>query len=125
MQVLITAGLKFGEMSIFHQRANGDNKGPVVFSVANILNPGTFDLNNMDDFYTRGVSLFLALPAPVNNLQAFDQMLDVAQQICGSLDGELKDDHRSNMTAQTIEHYRQRISDFELRRLKATNSRKA
>ena len=125
MHVLITAGLKFGEMSIFHQRVNGDNKAPVVFSVANILNPGSFDLNTMDNFYTRGVSLFLALPTPMNNLQAFDQMLDVAQQICGSLDGELKDDHRSDMTLQTIEHYRQRINDFELRRLKAVNSRRA
>jgi cell division protein ZipA len=125
MHVLITAGLKFGEMSIFHQRVNGDNKAPVVFSVANILNPGSFDLNTMDNFYTRGVSLFLALPTPMNNLQAFDQMLDVAQQICGSLDGELKDDHRSDMTLQTIEHYRQRINDFELCRLKAVNSRRA
>ena len=50
-------------------------------------------------------------------------MLEVAQQVRGALDGELKDDHRSIMTAQTIEHYRQRIRDFELRQLKAAGSR--
>ena len=123
LQVLVTAGLRLGEMNIFHHRLNNKNKGPLIFSVANILNPGTFDLNEMEEFSTIGISLFLALPAQINNLQAFEQMLEVAQQIRGALDGELKDDHRSVMTAQTIEHYRQRIRDFELGQLKAAGSR--
>lgn len=123
LHALITAGLKFGEMNIFHQRFGNESKGPVIFSVANVLNPGTFDLNNMEEFSTLGVSLFLALPAPINNLEAFEQMLQVAQQIRGALDGELKDDNRNMMTAQTIEHYRQRVRDFELRMLKAAGGR--
>lgn len=123
LEVLITSGLKFGEMNIFHQRFRGTNNGPVIFSVANILNPGTFDLNAIHEFSTVGVSLFLALPSPINNLEAFDQMLAVAQRIREELDGELKDDHRNVMTAQTIEHYRQRIRDFELRQLKAAGGR--
>jgi cell division protein ZipA len=77
----------------------------------------------MDSFSTIGISFFLALPTQINNLQAFEQMLEVAQQIRGALDGELKDDHRNVMTAQTIEHYYQRIRDFELHQLKATGSR--
>ncbi|MAV52468.1 MAG: cell division protein ZipA [Gammaproteobacteria bacterium] len=123
LEVLITSGLKFGEMNIFHQRFRGTNNGPVIFSVANILNPGTFDLNSIHEFSTVGVSLFLALPSPINNLEAFDLMLGVAQRIQEELDGELKDDHRNVMTAQTIEHYRQRIRDFELRQLKAAGGR--
>ena len=123
LEVFITSGLKFGEMSIFHQRFRGTNNGPVIFSVANILNPGTFDLNSIHEFSTVGVSLFLALPSPINNLEAFDLMLGVAQRIQEELDGELKDDHRNVMTAQTIEHYRQRIRDFELRQLKAAGGR--
>ena len=67
------------------------------------------------------------LPAIMNALEVDNHgtklMLEVAQQIRGALDGELKDDHRSVMTAQTIEHYRQRIRDFELRQLKAAGSR--
>jgi len=123
LEVLITSGLKFGEMNIFHQRFRGTNNGPVIFSVANILNPGTFDLISIHEFSTVGVSLFLALPSPINNLEAFDLMLGVAQRIQEELDGELKDDHRNVMTAQTIEHYRQRIRDFELRQLKAAGGR--
>ncbi|MGB1401995.1 MAG: cell division protein ZipA, partial [Pseudohongiellaceae bacterium] len=122
LEALITSGLKFGEMNIFHKRFRGTSNGPVIFSVANILNPGTFDLNAMAEFRTIGVSLFLALPSPINNLEAFEQMLDVAIHLKESLDGELKDDHRNVMTAQTIEHYRQRIRDFELRQLRAAGN---
>ena len=122
LEALITSGLKFGEMNIFHKRFRGTTNGPVIFSVANILNPGTFDLNAMAEFRTIGVSLFLALPSPINNLEAFEQMLDVAIHLKESLDGELKDDHRNVMTAQTIEHYRQRIRDFELRQLRAAGN---
>lgn len=123
MHVLITSGLKFGDMNIFHQRLGNQPKGPVIFSVANMLNPGTFDLNNMESFRTVGVSLFLALPTAINNLDAFEKMLAVARQLCADLGGELKDDNRNGMTAQTIEHYRQRVRDFELRQLKAAGSR--
>lgn len=119
LQVLITAGLKFGEMNIFHHHLDSNTKDAVLYSVANVLNPGTFDLNNMSDFSTLGVSFFLALPTSINNLDAFETMLSVAQQIKGGLDGELRDDERNLMTAQTIEHYRQRVRDFELRQLKA------
>jgi cell division protein ZipA len=123
MHALITAGLKFGDMNIFHQRLGRDKHSPVIFSVANILNPGTFDLNTMDSFTTVGISFFLALPSPINNLDALEKMLTSAEQIRHALDGELKDDSRNGMTAQTIEHYRQRVRDFELRQLKAAGGR--
>ena len=123
LQVLITAGLKHGDMNIFHRHLENDSQSPVVFSVANILNPGTFDLDAMEKFATRGVSLFLAMPSVISNRDAFEDMLRTAQQIRAALDGELRDDHRSVMTAQTIEHYRQRINDYELRKLKAAQAR--
>lgn len=123
LYVLITSGMKFGDMNIFHRRLGGDSKGPVIFSIANILNPGTFDLNRMHEFTTVGVSLFLAMPTPIKNLEAFEQMFGVAQQICSSLDGDLRDDNRNLMTTQTMEHYRQRIRDYELRRLKSIGAR--
>jgi cell division protein ZipA len=123
LQVLITLGLKFGDMNIFHKRLSKEHQSTVIFSVANMLNPGTFDLNNMDEFATLGISFFLALPTPINNLDAFEQMLVVAQEIRDTLGGDLKDDHRNGMTGQTIEHYRQRIRDFELHRLKVVAAR--
>ena len=40
-----------------------------------------------------------------------------ARKLAHELGGELKDDQRSVMTSQTIEHYRQRIVEFERRAL--------
>ena len=132
LEVLMTAGLKLGEMDIFHHRLEGGSlsadgsrfaegslfgDGPVVFSVADILNPGTFDINAIEDFSTVGLSLFLVIPSPKNNQQAFNDMLRTAEHIKTALDGELRDDHRNLMTPQTIEHYRQRIRDFELHKM--------
>ena len=119
MPLLLSLGLKFGERKIFSKRVGDKANGEVLFNVANGLNPGTFDLNHMDSFSTVGVALFLALPTSINNLDAFQQMLDVAQDLVGSLDAELRDDQRNIMSAQTIEHYRQRVRDFELQRLRA------
>ncbi len=50
-------------------------------------------------------------------------MLNAAQQISNDLGGELKDDQRNVLTSQTIEHYRQRIRDFELNQLKVAGGR--
>ena len=65
----------------------------------------------------------MTLPNVVNNMMAFEQMLATARKVQAALDAELKDDNRSVMTAQTVEHYRQRIRDFELQELKNANSR--
>lgn len=118
LQVLLANQLRFGDMNIFHRHLEGDTRSPVLFSVANLVNPGTFDLNRISEFSTRGVCFFMTLPNVVNNMQAFDRMLDAAQQVRIALDADLKDDNRSVMTAQTIEHYRQRVRDFDLRQLR-------
>lgn len=118
LPVLLTTGLRFGDMSIFHRHLDNDARSPVLFSVANIVNPGTFDLNQINEFATRGLCFFMTLPNVANSMQAFDLMLDVAQKVRIAMDGDLKDDNRSVMTAQTIEHYRQRVRDFDLRQMR-------
>ena len=119
LPLLLAQGLKFGEMQIFSKRVADRADGEVLFNVANSLKPGTFDLNTMDSFATVGISLFLELPAAINNLAAFEQMLQTARDLVDALDAELRDDQRNVMTGQTIEHYRQRVRDFELRLLRA------
>ena len=65
---------------------------------------------------TPGISFFMSLPGPSNAMQAFDFMLETAQCVVKNLGGELKDERRSVMTAQTIEHCRQRIREYERKR---------
>lgn len=116
LQQVLENGLRYGAMNIFHRHADEDGEGPVIFSMANMLKPGTFDLKTMDEFSTAGVTLFLTLPVfDNNNMAAFDLMIETAKNLAASLNGELNDENRSIMTSQTIEHYRERIRDFSRR----------
>ncbi|MGV6393953.1 cell division protein ZipA [Pseudomonas caspiana] len=117
LQNILESGLRFGEMDIFHRHESMAGNGEVLFSMANAVKPGVFDLDDIDHFSTRAVSFFLGLPGPRHPKQAFDVMVAAARKLAHELNGELKDDQRSVMTAQTIEHYRQRIVEFERRAL--------
>lgn len=117
LQSILESGLRFGDKDIFHRHESLAGNGEVLFSMANALKPGTFDLDDIDHFSTRAVSFFLLLPGPRHPKQAFDLMVAAARKLAQELNGELRDDQRSVMTAQTIEHYRQRIVEFERRQL--------
>ncbi|WP_323843884.1 cell division protein ZipA [Microbulbifer magnicolonia] len=116
LRVMVAAGMRFGEMNIFHYHQGGGADGPVVFSLANMVVPGVFDLAQMEDFSTPGVSLFLALPIEGEAIKAFEQLLATSRQIAELLGGELKDENRSVFTAQTAEHYRQRVMEYQRRK---------
>lgn len=117
LQNILESGLRFGEMDIFHRHESMAGNGEVLFSMANAVKPGVFDLDDIDHFSTPAVSFFLGLPGPRHPKQAFDVMVAAARKLSQELNGELKDDQRSVLTAQTIEHYRQRIVEFERRAL--------
>ncbi len=117
LQNILESGLRFGDMDIFHRHESMAGNGEILFSMANAVKPGTFDLDDIDNFSTRAVSFFLGLPGPRHPKQAFDVMVAAARKLAHELNGELKDEQRSVLTAQTIEHYRQRIIDHERRSL--------
>lgn len=114
LPILLQQGMRLGDMSIFHRHADTSGEGPIMFSMANIVEPGTFEMGDMDDFTTPGVSFFLQLPNSLGNMQSFEKMLEATNSLKDKLGGELKDENRSVITRQTIEHCRQRIRDFEL-----------
>lgn len=117
LQLLLACDLRFGKLNIFHRYEKANGKGPVQFSVANLVEPGVFNLDAIDDFSTPGVSFFLTLPGPEKPVVAFNYMVETAQVLVRHLHAELRDDAHSVMTAQTIEHCRQRIRDFERKQL--------
>lgn len=109
-------GLEHGDLDIYHRHETSATTSPVQFSVANAVEPGTFTPDTMAGTTTPGISFFMSLPGPGNSLQAFEFMLETAQCVVRNLGGELKDERRSVMTAQTIEHCRQRIREYERKR---------
>lgn len=117
LQLILNCGMRYGEMDIFHRHEDGFDRGRVQFSMANAIEPGTFDLETMGESDCPGVSFFMGLPGPKNSMKAFDFMLETAQTLVRNLGGELRDERRTPMSDQTIAHCRQRIRDFERRRL--------
>lgn len=117
LHILLACELRFGEMDFFHRHEQAAGRGPIQFSVANMMQPGVFDIDAMADFHTSGLTLFLTLPGPKDMMQAFEQMLETAECVAKNLSGDLLDDTRSAMTRQTLEHTRARIRDLERRLL--------
>ena len=117
LQLVKACGMVFGEMDIFHRFEDGLRLGKTQFSMANMMEPGTFELDDIDHLHTPGVVFFLGLPIAQDSMQAFDYMLETAQCLASNLGGGVLDEQRSVMRPQTIAHCRQQIRDFERRHL--------
>ena len=117
LQLVKACGMVFGEMDIFHRFEDGLRLGKTQFSMANMMEPGTFELDDIDHLHTPGVVFFLGLPMAQDSMQAFDYMLETAQCLASNLGGGVLDEQRSVMRPQTIAHCRQQIRDFERRHL--------
>ena len=114
-------GLRYGDMNIFHHY-DATTRQP-AFSMASAVEPGTFDLSTLDSFETPGVSFFLQLPGPSAPLEAFEAMVQVAKALAERFQGELRDEQRSVMTAQTLDYCRQRIREFQRRQMSRPSPR--
>jgi FtsZ-interacting cell division protein ZipA len=115
MEAMSDAGLQYGDMQIFHRIEKQAGRDDTLFSIANIVEPGTFEPNRMDGFTTPGVVLILQLPGPVDAIKAFDAMVTAARSLAKSLQGSLCDATRSVLTNQTISHMREEVVDYQLR----------
>jgi cell division protein ZipA len=107
-------------MKIFHRHSEEDGSGPVLFSMANLLNPGTFDLTTMGAMQSVGVTLFMTPNELEEPVEAFDIMLETAEKLAQELQLTLKDESRSSMTKQTIDHYRQKALKIAFQRQRNT-----
>jgi len=105
--------LKYGRYKVFH-RLEGASDDASVFSVANVVEPGSFELTDFPEASFPGLTLFMVLPGPRGGVAAYADMLATARRLAQLLGGEVLDQERSTLTRQTARHIRERIIQFEL-----------
>jgi len=114
------AGLVLGDMSIYHRQEAGS--GRVLFSMASMLEPGSFPVGEMSGFSTPGLSLFTQLPGVRDGVEIYDEMLSTAERLAALLHAELQDEGHNKLTKQMQEHTRESIIEHR-RKIKLARRR--
>lgn len=108
-------GFEFGDMNLFHLYVDQSSRPRPLCSIANTVEPGTFDIEHMAEMETPGLSLFMQLPGPIEGRLAFERMLQLARALAEQLDGDLCDESRSMLTLQTIGHMKDKVAAFHFK----------
>ena len=98
-------GLKFGDMEIFHLHQGNQ----ILFSVASMVKPGTFPIDQMEHFQTPGLTLFMQPPLVPEPLQAFERMIGLCHTLSQRLGGSELDERRHPLTAVKLALWRRKL----------------
>lgn len=101
--------LQHGRFDIFHRLHNDVS----VFSIASMVEPGSFDLSTMRDRQYPGITFFMLLPGPLDGLIAWDQMYSCAQRLAHATEGVLQDERGHKLTAMAADRLREEVLDFQ------------
>ena len=117
LPMLLTLGFKFGEHDIFHRHVNTNGKGPILFSLTNMFKPGVFDIDNLENFSTLGISLFMMLPIEGDAQQVFNMMHNAARKLSDEFACRILDGNKVALSKQSLQQYVERIREFERKRI--------
>jgi len=105
-------GMRSGKFGIYH-RCDGNDESRIIFSAASLVEPGSFDLENIQEQEIPGISLFIVLPGPVDGAEGFDMMMAAARTLAHALDAELLDESGSTLSIQRERYMREEIIQFQ------------
>jgi cell division protein ZipA len=101
LSVLRAHGLLLNEKKVFQYK---DYEG-LQFYVASAVNPGTFEIEQIHNFYTPGVSFILDTQAVASPKSAFSKMLEVISSVAEQLGGDVLDQNHQRLTQAGIGEY--------------------
>ena len=105
-------------MNIFHRLVDNHPELGPIFSVANLVKPGHFDLSAIRELHTPAVNFFITLPGPIPALDAWDTLLPTAQRMAELLDAVLLDEQRNALGRQRIANIRDEMRAYDRAREK-------
>jgi cell division protein ZipA len=107
------ANLAPGDMGIYHRQDAGSGK--VLFSLASMVEPGTFPFDDMTGFRTPGLAMFTQLPGVRDGIEIYTEMLTAARELARLLNAEIQDDRHNKLTQQMQDHMRDSIIEHRTR----------
>lgn len=113
LPLLLTLGFKYSEDGFFNRHEDASGQGPVLFRLANMFNPGTFDIDNMEQLQTEGVSLFMTLPCAGDSLPSFNMLHSAAKKIADEFSATVLDHNREDLDVATVRQYVEKIREFD------------
>jgi cell division protein ZipA len=110
VQALEANNLHFGEMDIYHRHKYKNGKGPLYFSVASAVSPGTLNRRSLGTLSTPALALFMQLDNAKYDRIVFKQMLATAHQLARALGGVVCDNKRVPLREATMQYYTEKLN---------------
>ncbi len=103
-QALMDVDLLFGDIGIFHRYDLDLTQ--TLFSVASLVEPGTFPIDDMNDFECPGIVLFFQTARVSDPLGTYDDLVNTSRELAQRLHGIQWDESRQPLSASKIAHMR-------------------
>ena len=113
LEILNGNGLSLDDSGIFNYLDK--HKKTKLFSAANLVEPGVFDAQDIENQKIPGLSFFMLMPLSSNEINAFDEMMMVLKKIKTSLKAELLDDAGSTLSIQRERYIREEVIEYMLK----------
>jgi len=110
-------GVEPGGMEIFHRYADAESTEQPLFSMANMVKPGTFPFGAMAEFESPGLTLFSQVEGASDDPSRLEAMLTTAHCLAAALEAEIRDETREPLTPESEERLRTRVHELMAWRL--------
>lgn len=114
LQALLSQGMRFGEMKIFHRFQDKNGSGPILFSMAQATEPGTFNIHHMGSLNCKGLTFFMQLSGCSGvDYERFSLMIETIKALKNELGGRILDDNKKEVSNEALERCKEVISNME------------
>ncbi|VAW45484.1 Cell division protein ZipA [hydrothermal vent metagenome] len=110
-QALLGVGLSFIAENNFFVKM--DNMGNHFIKVANLMEPGTFPVESMENHTTSGVVMILELPTTVKAPAAMHDLIMMARKVSQRLQGRLYNMERQLLKESDLQNMREEAVKYE------------
>lgn len=106
---LLDLDLIHGSMGIFHRYDRKFRES--LFSIASLVEPGTFPMDDMESFECPGVVLFFQPDRVSNPIAVYDDLISTSHKLANRLGGMEWDEKRQPLSREKIAHMRALLED--------------